>query len=120
MASLVGQFGETVLLCIWDIQSLSTILSRNVEREAADMDRSGRAFDKARTRPVWSALRRLVSWPFRVAAARRALRQLAGMSERELADISLARQDLRDASALPLGDDPTRIFAMRIEERRRR
>jgi uncharacterized protein YjiS (DUF1127 family) len=63
------------------------------------------------------AVRRLASWPFRVAAARAAMRQLAGMSDHELADINLTRQDLRDASALPLSDDPTRIFAMRARER---
>ena len=52
------------------------------------------------------ALRRVAGWPFRVAADRAALRQLAGMSERELADIRLARQDFRDATALaPREDD---------------
>jgi Domain of unknown function (DUF1127) len=45
------------------------------------------------------------------------MRQLASMSDHELADIRLTRQDLRDASALPLGDDPTRVFAMRVRER---
>ena len=66
---------------------------------------------------LWAPLRRLASWPFRVAAARASMRQLAGMSDRELADIRLTRQDLRDASALPLSDDPSRIFAMRVQER---
>jgi drug/metabolite transporter (DMT)-like permease/uncharacterized protein YjiS (DUF1127 family) len=66
------------------------------------------------------ALRRLAGWPFRVAAARRTMRQLAGMSARELADIRLTPQDLRDASAAGLGDDPTRILAMRVAERARR
>jgi uncharacterized protein YjiS (DUF1127 family) len=73
---------------------------------------------QAQAQPAWWApLRRLASWPFRVAAAREAMRQLAGMSDHELADICLTRQDLRDASALPLSDDPTRIFAMRAKER---
>jgi uncharacterized protein YjiS (DUF1127 family) len=72
--------------------------------------------DRWRSNP----LRRLAGWPFRVAAARRTMRQLAGMSARELADIRLTRQDLRDASAAPLGDDPTRILAMRVAERARR
>jgi uncharacterized protein YjiS (DUF1127 family) len=67
-----------------------------------------------------AVLRRLAGWPFRVAAARRAMRDLAGMSARELADIGLSRQDLRDASALPLDDDPTRILVMRVAERARR
>ena len=66
---------------------------------------------------LWAPLRRLASWPFRVAAARASMRHLAGMSDRELADIRLTRQDLRDASALPLSDDPSRIFAMRARER---
>jgi uncharacterized protein YjiS (DUF1127 family) len=65
------------------------------------------------------ALRRLAGWPFRVAAARAAMRQLAGMSDHELADIRLTRQDLRDATALALGDDPTRVLAMRVRERAR-
>ncbi len=60
---------------------------------------------------------RLLTWPFRVAAARAAVRQLAGMNERELADIGLTRQDLRDVTALPLDEDPTRVFAMRARER---
>jgi uncharacterized protein YjiS (DUF1127 family) len=66
---------------------------------------------------AWAPLRRFVSWPFRVAAARAAMRELAAMSDRELADIRLTRQDLRDASALSLDDDPTRIFEMRARER---
>jgi len=67
----------------------------------------------------FSAVRRIASWPFRVAAARAALRQLGGMSERELSDVGLTRQDLRDASALALDEDPTRMFAMRVRERDR-
>lgn len=67
-----------------------------------------------------TSLRRLAGWPFRVAAARCAMRDLAGMSARELADIGLTRQDLRDASALALDDDPTRILVMRVAERARR
>jgi uncharacterized protein YjiS (DUF1127 family) len=70
----------------------------------------------ART-PLWAHLRRLAARPFRVAAARASMRQLAGMTDRELADIRLTRQDLRDASALSLSDDPTKIFAMRVKER---
>lgn len=77
-------------------------------------------FDRGETPSAWAALRRLAAWPFRVAAARAAIHQLGGMNDRELADIGLTRQDLRDATALPVGDDPTRIFAMRIDERRYR
>ena len=47
------------------------------------------------------------------------MRQLAGMSDRELADIRLCRQDLRDATALALGADPSRMFSVRAEERKR-
>ncbi len=72
--------------------------------------------DRRRSNPLW----RLAGWPLRVAAARRAMRDLAGMSARELADIGLTRQDLRDASALALDDDPTRILVMRVAERARR
>ena len=61
---------------------------------------------KRRGYPALShALRRVVGWPFRVAADRAALRQLAGMSERELADIQLTRQDFRDATALAPRED---------------
>jgi uncharacterized protein YjiS (DUF1127 family) len=62
---------------------------------------------------------RLASWPLRVAAARRAMAQVAAMSDRELADVGLNRQDLRDATALGLSDDPTDMFATRAGERRR-
>ena len=70
----------------------------------------------ART-PLWAHLRRLAAWPFRVAAARASMRQLAGMTDRELADIRLTRQDLRDASALSLSEDPTRLLSKRVRER---
>lgn len=62
---------------------------------------------------------RMASWPLRVAAARRAMAEVAAMSDRELADVGLNRQDLRDATALALGDDPTEMFAARAGERRR-
>jgi uncharacterized protein YjiS (DUF1127 family) len=61
---------------------------------------------------------RFAAWPLRVLAARQALTQLATMDDRELADIGLHRQDLRDATALGLGDDPTELFAKRAGERR--
>jgi uncharacterized protein YjiS (DUF1127 family) len=67
-----------------------------------------------------SAVGRVLVWPFRVAAARRDLAMLAGMNDMELADIGLMRQDLRDASALALGDDPTRMLSTRVGERRRK
>ena len=69
--------------------------------------------------PKRSTLWRLAAWPLRIAAARRAMAQLGGMSDRELADIGLHRQDLRDATALGLSEDPTEMFAARAGERRR-
>jgi uncharacterized protein YjiS (DUF1127 family) len=84
--------------------------------EVIAMNLSRLPLPKAAT-PSWTRLRRLALWPFRVAAARAAMRQLAGMSDRELADIRLTRQDLRDASALALSEDPSRVLAMRIRER---
>lgn len=51
-------------------------------------------------------IRRALSWPHRVAEARRTLAQLAQMSDRELSDIGLLRSDLADASALPRDEDP--------------
>ena len=47
---------------------------------------------------AWGA--RIALWPARVAAARAALRQLAAMDARGLADIGLAPQDIRDATAV--------------------
>lgn len=72
---------------------------------------------------MWRAIqlgaRRAAAWPFRVAAARAALRALANMDRRELADIGLRASDVRDASALPLDGDPTTFLARRARERRR-
>ena len=69
-----------------------------------------RCMTRGRLTPFARAFRQLAAWPFRVAERRAALRQLAGMSERELSDIRLTRQDLRDASALSPREDPW-IFA---------
>jgi len=68
---------------------------------------------------VWSGASRAAAWPFRVAAARAALRALASMDRRELADIGLNLSDVRDASALALDRDPTALLARRARERRR-
>jgi uncharacterized protein YjiS (DUF1127 family) len=70
--------------------------------------------------PKRSAFWSLAAWPLRVIAARRALSQLGSMDDRELADVGLSRQDLRDATALGLWDDPTKMFAERARERHRR
>jgi hypothetical protein len=40
------------------------------------------------------------------------------MDARELADIGLVPQDIRDATALPLGGDPTALLAARAREAR--
>jgi uncharacterized protein YjiS (DUF1127 family) len=72
---------------------------------------------------MWRTIRlgasRAAAWPFRVAAARAALRTLANMDRRELADIGLNLSDVRDVSALPLDRDPTEFLARRAGERRR-
>lgn len=69
--------------------------------------------------PRRSILLRIAAWPLRVLAARQAMAQLGAMSDRELADVGLHRQDLRDATALGLAADPTEMFAARAAERRR-
>jgi uncharacterized protein YjiS (DUF1127 family) len=66
---------------------------------------------------VWAGASRAAAWPFRVAAARATLRALGQMDCRELADIGLTRCDLRDASALPLDRDPSKLLAVRARER---
>lgn len=66
------------------------------------------------------AARRFLLWPIRVIAARRIAVDLARMSDRELCDIGLSRQDLRDARALPLDGDPSALFTRRARERARR
>jgi len=54
-----------------------------------------------------TALLRALLWPSRVIAARRTFAQLAAMSEYELRDIGLSRQDLVDLTGRPLDEDPT-------------
>ncbi len=58
-------------------------------------------------------LLRVLSWPARVAAARRTMTELGRMSDYELRDIGLSRQDLNDATSLPLDADPSRLFVRR-------
>jgi uncharacterized protein YjiS (DUF1127 family) len=66
-----------------------------------------------------SAALRALLWPARVIAARRALAQLTGLSDYELRDIGLSRQDLVDLTARPLDDDPTLHLADARAERAR-
>ena len=77
------------------------------------------SLDRFTPRGVPAALRRAFSWPARVVAARRTMTQLARMSEYELRDIGLTRQDLSDASALPLDADPSALLARRRAARER-
>jgi uncharacterized protein YjiS (DUF1127 family) len=59
------------------------------------------------------ALWRVLTWPARVSAARRTMSQLAQMSDFELRDIGLTRSDVNDATALPLGGDPSSLLVRR-------
>ena len=58
-------------------------------------------------------------WPARVAQGRRDLAMLASLDDRGLADIGLGRHDLRDATAVGFGEDPTTLLAARSRERAR-
>jgi uncharacterized protein YjiS (DUF1127 family) len=66
-----------------------------------------------------AALRRALSWPARISAERRAMSQLARMSDYELRDIGLVRQDIVDAGALRPHADPSVIRALRRAARER-
>ena len=70
-------------------------------------------FARQASRDAASVLRRALSWPARVGAARRTMSQLARMSEYELRDIGLTRQDVADATALPLDADPSTLLVRR-------
>ena len=76
------------------------------------------SFSTRRSR-LSGALWRALSWPARVVAARRTMAELARMSEYELRDIGLTRQDLNDATALPLDADPSSLFVRRRSSRER-
>ena len=67
-------------------------------------------------RGIFAVVARIALWPARVAAARAVIAKLAAMDARELADIGLTSHDLRDITAVPLGEDPTRILAERARE----
>ncbi len=53
-----------------------------------------------------SALGRVLSWPSRIGAQRKAMTELARMSDYELRDIGLVRQDIVHASMLRSDADP--------------
>jgi uncharacterized protein YjiS (DUF1127 family) len=60
---------------------------------------------------IAAVVRRVLSWPARVAEARRTLAFLGQMTDRELSDIGLLRSDLADCAALPLDEDPSHKLA---------
>ena len=68
-------------------------------------------------RVVAGTLIHILTWPVRVARARRDFAMLARLGERDLRDIGLTGQDLRDMSALPLFADATTVLAQRAKER---
>lgn len=85
--------------------------------EASSLKRFARPslFDKA-SALLWRA----ALWPAHVIATRRTLAQLASMSEYELRDVGLTRQDLVDLTARPLDEDPTpHLNRARISRARR-
>ena len=67
-----------------------------------------------------AALVRVLGWPARVHRARRLMLQLGSLSDCELKDIGLVRQDLRDVTGLGAGVDPSVTLRARAEARRRR
>ena len=75
---------------------------------------------RSRSGRIVPALIRLLFWPLRVARARAEFAKLAALSDHELRDIGLSRQDLRDVTALALDEDPTHRLARTVAQRRRR
>ena len=70
-------------------------------------------------RAALGLLDRILLWPARALESRRLLDDLGRMSDHELRDIGLTRQDLRDATALPSSRDPGVLFAARAAGRHR-
>lgn len=60
----------------------------------------------------------VLSWPGRFIRHRRLMDQLSRMSDLELRDIGLVRQDVVDAGTVAFADDPSRVLARRAAERR--
>jgi uncharacterized protein YjiS (DUF1127 family) len=71
------------------------------------------------TRALINAGVRAMFWPVRVVKARQQLMQLGALSERELNDIGLTRQDLHNATGLASDADPTEYLARVADERGR-
>lgn len=76
---------------------------------------SGSNFER-HAKSLVAGLQRALSWPFEVAHARADLAKLGGLSDYELRDIGLSRQDLRNATALALDQDPTQFLAQAVRE----
>jgi uncharacterized protein YjiS (DUF1127 family) len=64
-------------------------------------------------------LMRLLLTPVRFYRARARFAELAALSDLQLRDIGLMRQDIANASALPRDVDPTPELARLVESRRR-
>jgi len=62
---------------------------------------------------------RLLLWPVRMFRSRREFADLAALSDHELRDIGIKRQDLRNITALPRDESPTRPLAAIAGERAR-
>ena len=74
---------------------------------------------RTRSRKIATLALRATAWPAHVAASRAAMTQFARMSDHDLKDIGLTRQDVRDATSLALDADPTRLLAGRAAARTR-
>lgn len=68
---------------------------------------------------VSGALASIMSWPGRAIRHRQLMNQMAHMSDFELKDIGLSRQDVFDAGAVGFADDPSAVLAERAADRRR-
>ena len=60
----------------------------------------------------------VLHWPLRALENRRLLDGMGAMSDHELRDIGLTRNDLRDATALPADREPGLFLAARAASRR--
>lgn len=80
--------------------------------------RERRTFIQAVTHLASSILSSIAAGLSRQAINRRVLRQLSAMSERELRDIGLVRQDVADASLLSGTGDASLFLVGRRDERR--
>ncbi|BBE72330.1 DUF1127 domain-containing protein [Oharaeibacter diazotrophicus] len=66
------------------------------------------------TAAVWRGLSNAVALAVTVIRNRAAVRSLGDLDDYLLADIGLTRADLREATAVPLTDDPSRLLAARV------